>query len=52
MMIMIAKIAEAELEVMRILWREMRPLSFTEIRTELENRKKADLKGQIISIIV
>jgi len=37
---MTVKIAEAELEVKRILWREMRPLSFTEIRTELENRKK------------
>jgi len=36
---MIPKIAEAELEVMHILWREMRPLSFTEIRTELESKK-------------
>ena len=31
-----AKISNAELEVMRILWREGRPLSFGEIRTELE----------------
>ena len=30
------KIADSELEIMRILWREARPLSFTEIRTELE----------------
>jgi BlaI family penicillinase repressor len=30
------KIANAELEVMRILWREDRPLTFTEIRQELE----------------
>jgi len=31
------KIADSELEVMRILWREGRPLSFAEIRKELEN---------------
>ena len=37
---MIPSIADAELEVMRILWREERPLSFTEIRTELEDKKK------------
>lgn len=30
------KIADAELEVMRILWRENRPLSYAEIRTALE----------------
>ena len=30
------KISDAELEVMRILWREGRPLSFGEIRKELE----------------
>jgi len=30
------KISDSELEVMRILWREARPLSFTEIRKELE----------------
>ena len=33
---MTARISNAELEVMRILWREGRPLSFGEIRTELE----------------
>ncbi|MCL1852749.1 MAG: BlaI/MecI/CopY family transcriptional regulator [Peptococcaceae bacterium] len=32
------KIANSELEVMRILWREERPLTFTEIRQELENK--------------
>jgi len=37
---MTTKIADSELEVMRILWREKRPLSFAEIRTELENSKK------------
>jgi len=31
------KIADAELEIMRILWRESRPLSYAEIRTELES---------------
>ena len=30
------KIADSELEVMRILWRKGRPLSFAEIRSELE----------------
>ena len=30
------KIADSELEVMRILWRENHPLSFAEIRKELE----------------
>jgi BlaI family penicillinase repressor len=34
------KISDAELEVMRILWREDRPLSFTEIRKELEEKTK------------
>ena len=33
---MTTKIADSELEVMRILWREGRPLSFAEIRKELE----------------
>ena len=33
---MTAKIADSELEVMRILWREKRPPSFAEIRKELE----------------
>ena len=32
------KIADSELEVMRVLWREGRPLSFTEIRTALEGK--------------
>jgi len=31
------KISDSELEVMRILWQEKRPLSFAEIRTQLEN---------------
>jgi len=34
------KITDSELEVMRLLWRKGRPLSFTEIRTELENSTK------------
>jgi len=34
---MIPKIAGSELEVMRVLWREGKPLSFTEIRTQLES---------------
>ena len=33
---MAIKISDSELEVMRILWREKRPLSFGEIRKELE----------------
>lgn len=33
---MLIKIADAELEIMRVLWREGRPLSYAEIRTELE----------------
>jgi len=37
---MTLKIADAELEVMRILWREGRPLSYKEIRTELESTTK------------
>ncbi|MCL1853441.1 MAG: BlaI/MecI/CopY family transcriptional regulator [Peptococcaceae bacterium] len=32
------KISNSELEVMRILWREKRPLSFAEIRKELESK--------------
>jgi len=31
------KISDSELEVMRILWRENKPLSFAEIREELEH---------------
>ena len=37
---MLPRITDSELEVMRILWREGRPLSFTEIRTELQNSSK------------
>jgi BlaI family penicillinase repressor len=33
------KISEAELEVMKILWRERRPVSFAELRVELGERK-------------
>jgi len=47
---MIAKISDAELEVMRILWREGRPLSFTEIRTALES--KTDWKKSTIQTLV
>lgn len=32
------KISDAELEVMNILWRENRPVSFSNIRTELNNK--------------
>ena len=31
------KISNAELEVMRILWREGKPVPFSDIRTELQN---------------
>ena len=34
------KISEAELEVMKILWREGKPLCFSEIREELEKTKR------------
>jgi len=47
---MIAKISDSELEVMRILWREGRPLSFTEIRTALES--KTDWKKSTIQTLV
>jgi len=33
------KISDAELEVMRILWREQRPLKVSEFRDELEQKK-------------
>ena len=33
------KISDSELEVMRILWREKRPLKISEFRDELEQRK-------------
>ena len=34
---MTTKIADSELEIMRVLWRAGRPLSFTEIRTALQS---------------
>lgn len=33
------KISDAELEVMRILWREKKPVSFTDIRIKLQDTK-------------
>lgn len=45
------KISDSELEVMRILWREGRPLSFAEIRTELEGRTKWN-KSTIQTLVV
>ena len=47
---MTAKISDAELAVMRILWRENRPLSFTEIRTTLE--ATTDWKKSTIQTLV
>lgn len=44
------KIADSELEVMRILWREGRPLSYSEIRTELE--QTTDWKKSTIQTLV
>jgi len=44
------KISDSELEVMRILWRENRPLSFAEIRTELETT--TDWKKSTIQTLV
>ena len=35
---MSTKIADSELEIMRVLWGEERPLSFAEIRTALEDK--------------
>lgn len=48
---MIPKISDSELEVMRLLWREGRPLSFAEIRTELENKTKWS-KSTIQTLVV
>ena len=48
---MIPKITESELEVMRMLWREVRPLSFAEIRTELECKKNWS-KSTIQTLVV
>lgn len=33
------RVSTAELEVMRILWREKKPVSFTELRVELQNSR-------------
>ena len=44
------KIADAELEVMRVLWREGRPLSFAEIKAALE--KKTDWKKSTIQTLL
>ena len=44
------KISDAELEVMRILWRENRPLPYAEIRTELE--QTTDWKKSTIQTLV
>ena len=47
---MVTKIADSELEVMRILWQEGRPLSFSEIRTALEG--KTDWKKSTIQTLL
>ena len=47
---MITKIADSELEVMRILWQGGRPLSFAEIRTALEG--KTDWKKSTIQTLL
>ena len=50
---MTSKISDSELEVMRILWREGRPLSFTEIRKELElttDWKKSTMQTLLIRL--
>lgn len=44
------KISDAELEVMKILWREKQPVPFSDIRTEL-NRKKGWEKSTIATLI-
>ena len=48
---MATKITDSELEVMRILWREGRPLSFAEIRKELES-KTSWSKSTIQTLVV
>ena len=45
------KIADSELEVMRVLWRNDKPLSFTEIRKELEPRTQWS-KSTIQTLVV
>jgi len=50
---MLHKIADSELEVMRILWREGCPLSFAEIRTELEaktNWSKSTIQTLVVRL--
>jgi len=50
---MSGKIADAELEVMRILWREGRPMPFGEIRTELESKtgwKKSTINTLVLRL--
>ena len=44
------KISDAELEVMKILWREKQPVPFSDIRTEL-NRKKSWEKSTIATLL-
>lgn len=44
------KISDAELEVMQILWREKRPVPFSDIRTEL-NRKMGWEKSTIATLL-
>jgi len=45
------KIADSELEIMRILWREQRPLKVSEFRGELE-QKKGWNKSTIHTIVI
>jgi len=48
-----AKIADSELEVMRILWREARPMPFGEIRAELEGKtgwKKSTIQTLVLRL--
>jgi predicted transcriptional regulator len=48
-----AKIADSELEVMRILWREGRPMPFAEIRMELQAKmswKKSTIQTLILRL--
>jgi len=47
------KIADSELEVMRILWREKRPMPFGEIRAELETKtgwKKSTIQTLVLRL--
>lgn len=46
-----AKISDSELEVMRFMWRENRPLSYAEIRKELERTTKWN-KSTIQTLVV